>query len=255
MNGKASPYWFSPMNWMALLFISFLFMQCTPGSNGMETDYFVIKEPKPGGLPQLIEEMAAGDSVRIACYGNSITYGMIVGDPSPAWEPYPRKLQSLFQERYDNANIEVLNCGTPGFTAAMANQSVDTAVLQKQPDFCFLMLGINDCLNGISVEAYGKQMEAVITKLQQADIEVCVLPATPVVRSEDEELNEFRDQARLLAEKHNCAYLDLYAQVQNRMKTENLSPLQVLPDEVHFAQDKYGWIAEIIDEYVAELTP
>ncbi len=81
--------------------------------------------------------------MRIACVGDSITYGCMV--PGQAWNNYPRRLQKLLGEDYCVGNF--------GYSSRTASKSGDypyTAEklyqqsLDFQPDAVILMLGTND---------------------------------------------------------------------------------------------------------------
>src|SRR5581483_2666385 len=84
--------------------------------------------------------VAAQKVVRIACVGNSITYGARL--PHPEKNAYPAQLQQMLGEGY-----EVMNFGNSGKTVIkncdrsyMATPTYQQA-LQSKPDIVFIKLG------------------------------------------------------------------------------------------------------------------
>ncbi|RKR79932.1 lysophospholipase L1-like esterase [Mucilaginibacter gracilis] len=85
----------------------------------------------------------AQNKIRVACIGNSITYGYLI--PDREHNSYPAQLQALLGDRY-----EVMNFGSSGKTALHAggNAYIDTKqyqdALASKADIIFIKLGTND---------------------------------------------------------------------------------------------------------------
>lgn len=81
---------------------------------------------------------------RVACIGNSITYGLTLADP--AKESYPAQLQSLLSDK----NYEVANFGKSGTTLLRhghrpyVEQEEWTKAKAFNPDIAVIHLGVND---------------------------------------------------------------------------------------------------------------
>lgn len=82
------------------------------------------------------------DSLKIACIGDSITYGARVSDPSD--DSYPAELQKLF----DGEPVNVRNFGIGGATMIKFGSPNVWQVLEEvedyQPDIVTIMVGTND---------------------------------------------------------------------------------------------------------------
>lgn len=85
----------------------------------------------------------ARQQIRIACIGNSITYGH--GLPDPRTDSYPAQLQALLGSGYEVINFGVSsktvirNCDNAYMATAQYQQA-----LKSRPDLVFIKLGTND---------------------------------------------------------------------------------------------------------------
>ncbi|MAE69595.1 MAG: hypothetical protein CME06_03895 [Gemmatimonadetes bacterium] len=82
-------------------------------------------EPRPG--------------VRVACIGNSCTFGLLV-DQGETW---PERLGEILSLRSDRP-VEVLNFAVPGFTSEQGLSVLRSDVLPADPDLVVLSFGFND---------------------------------------------------------------------------------------------------------------
>lgn len=108
-----------------------------------------------------------GDRVLLAL-GDSLTagYGLDLGQ---AW---PEQIQEMLAKNgYD---IRVINAGVSGDTSAGGLARLDWA-LQDKPDFAVVALGANDMLRGLAPETMQRNLEAILTRLDQRG--VCTLLA------------------------------------------------------------------------------
>lgn len=91
----------------------------------------------------LIVNVSAADSIRVACIGNSVTFGSGLIDPSK--ESYPVQLGKLLGGKY-----QVRNFGKPGATLLRkghrpyANQIEFRDAVRYMPDVAIIELGLND---------------------------------------------------------------------------------------------------------------
>jgi len=88
-------------------------------------------------------EKAAG-AVRIACCGDSTTYGEGVDD-------YKLSTPYLLEQalRADGHQVEVINAGCPGWTTLETLINFETRLLELQPDYLVVCHGMNDALTRI----------------------------------------------------------------------------------------------------------
>lgn len=107
----------------------------------------------------------AGDPLRILVLGDSLTAGYGL----KAEEAFPAQLeQALLAAGH---NVSVINAGVSGDTAAGGLARLDWA-LSDRPQIVILELGANDALRGLPPEQTRKNLEAIITRLQDEKIAV-----------------------------------------------------------------------------------
>jgi lysophospholipase L1-like esterase len=75
---------------------------------------------------------------RIACVGNSCTFGLLVDQG----ETYPEQLATALADQGER--VEVLNYGIPGFTSEQGRWILEHDVLPARPDLVILAFGFND---------------------------------------------------------------------------------------------------------------
>lgn len=94
----------------------------------------------------IIKKIEAGEKIKIAFLGDSITQGCFEGDPVPEDEKYvyhSRVIERLKTD-YPQMKCEKINAGIGGNTAGMGLYRMETDVLSKKPDFCVVCFGLND---------------------------------------------------------------------------------------------------------------
>src|SRR5262245_24432140 len=79
--------------------------------------------------------------LRIACLGDSSTFGMCVSE-ALSW---PRQLEGLLRERRTGKPIDVINAGVIGYSVLQGQRKYEAKVRPYNPDFAVLAFGaIND---------------------------------------------------------------------------------------------------------------
>ena len=79
---------------------------------------------------------------RIACVGDSHTYGALV----PAEQSYPGQLQRLLDERAPGA-YAVLNLGVPGMNTSQVRTRLRDALAAHHPELVLVWCGVNNAWN------------------------------------------------------------------------------------------------------------
>lgn len=117
--------------------------------------------------------MAYAQSVKVACIGNSITYG--AGIPDREKNSYPAQLQYLLGENYEVSNFGVSGCTllSKG-NSPYINTSQFKASLEYMPDIVVIKLGTNDTknFNADKLVNFKTDYEQLIKRYQ-------ALPSTP----------------------------------------------------------------------------
>lgn len=197
-------------------------------------------------LTQLKTVLQKGDAVKMVCFGNSITNGYKVGSYGVVADPYPYVLQKLLKQKYPNMGLQVIKEGHNGWRSDQAAKDVDTLVLAKKPDWVTLMFGINDAYAGWTPTFFGQKMESVIKQLKAQNIEVIIFTPTPFTTEYNNKAIAYLPVLKALAQKYNCAFINLHKAILERVQKDQLDLDKVLPDKVHFGDEYYKLIAEEI---------
>jgi acyl-CoA thioesterase-1 len=108
-----------------------------------------------------IAKLAAGESVRIAALGDSLTYGWMVE------KGYIDFLQEMLQAKYPAATILFINRGIPGDTAEGGLRRLKEQVIDARPDLVFVQFALNDAFSGCPVAQYERTISRIIDRLQR----------------------------------------------------------------------------------------
>lgn len=109
---------------------------------------------------------AQGAPVRLLVFGDSL----VAGYSLPPDASYPAQLDRALKAR-GITNVTVLNAGVSGDTTAAALSRLDWALAEK-PTHVLVELGANDMLRGMAPEQARTNLDAIITKLKQANLPV-----------------------------------------------------------------------------------
>jgi len=209
-------------------------------------------EPLKTGIAELKKRLEAGKQVKIVCYGNSITNGAVAiaksADKVP--NPYPEVLKTLLLALYPKARLDIVNEGHNGWRAYQGYAEADDLVIAHKPDWVILEFGINDVYSGFSPTLYTAHMKQLVQLLMRHKINVLILTATPIATAYHKKVLAYHTPLRALAESQDCAFLDLATAIANRAQQENVSAKTLLPDNIHFADEKYAWISEAIIDFI-----
>ncbi len=179
---------------------------------------------------------SASKPVRVACIGNSITYGYLLDDP--ATQSYPSRLQELLGENY-----EVGNFGRSGATLLRRghrpylDQPEFRQAMEFRGDIAIIHLGVNDT-DPRDWPEYGDQFErdymTLIDSLREANPKVRVIIAnlTPLGAQHyrfRSGTRQWRDEAReaivRVAELTGAELIDFDTPLRHRQ--------DLMPDGIH----------------------
>jgi acyl-CoA thioesterase I len=145
--------------------------------------------------------LAAGRPV-LVCFGDSITAGYGL-QPEQA---YPAALQ----RKLDRSGFpyEVINQGSSGATSKDAVANV-RAVLRLQPQVVIVEFGGNDGLRGVPLALTRRNLDSVLTTLENARIKVLLAGITLPPNYGTDYIHAFESMFRDLAQKHHSAFVPM----------------------------------------------
>ena len=160
----------------------------------------------------------AGDSVTDMGSTNPVGEAMFDG----LGNGYVRILDSMFSAYYPELNIRVVNSGISGNTSKDLLDRFDRDVMEQNPDWCSICIGINDVWRQFDVpsiteyqvmpDEYEKNVEEMIVKIKDKVKGVFIL--SPYIMEPCREdkmrkrMDEYVEICRKLAEKHGCIFVD-----------------------------------------------
>ncbi|TDE14589.1 arylesterase [Dyadobacter psychrotolerans] len=146
-----------------------------------------------------VAKVTAAQKKTIVFFGNSLTAGYGLDDPSLAFS-------GLIQKKIDSLGLayKVVNAGVSGETTSGGNSRIDW--LLKQPlDIFVLELGGNDGLRGIPVSETKKNLQAILDKVKakypDAQLVLAGMQIPPNMGKQY--ANEFKAVYKELADKNN----------------------------------------------------
>ncbi|MFC2098616.1 SGNH/GDSL hydrolase family protein [Bacteroidota bacterium] len=164
----------------------------------------------------------------IVCFiGNSITHG----------GAYHAFLQIFCATRFPDAEVEYYNCGIAGDVANGMIRRLDEDVLTHQPDYAFIMTGMNDVQRGLysraeadqetldqrqkALENYYVKTEEMVKMLMENNVRIILM--TPSIYDQTAKIKQFNDYGtndalalcaehiRNMAKKYDTPLVDLHA--------------------------------------------
>ncbi|AGK95640.1 BppU family phage baseplate upper protein [Clostridium pasteurianum] len=210
-----------------------------------------IKTYKENGnrLYNVLHRMLDALIVKIICYGDSITTGQIPIAGGQAVDNYPAVLQTKLRKIYNNNNITVINQGNPGMDTTFGLANIDTQVISQTPDLCILMWGTNDGTERMDLATFKDNWRQMIKKCLKAGIEVLVLTCHTIYKPDDDRMHRQELYAKAtieIAKEMNVQYINMFEETSNIVSNKIEVPIVLHPDMVHFDQNKYFYISDIV---------
>jgi acyl-CoA thioesterase-1 len=106
--------------------------------------------------------------IRLLVFGDSL----VAGYSLPPDAAYPAQLEKALKAK--GVNVTAMNAGVSGDTTAAAASRLDWALTDK-PTHVIVELGANDMLRGLPPEQARTHLDAILTKLKQANLPVLLM--------------------------------------------------------------------------------
>lgn len=146
--------------------------------------------------------LLAAERPVLVCFGDSITagYGLKSG------QAYPDFLQQKLDDH--GYHFKVVNQGTSGATTKDAVTSLPL-ILRLHPDIVIVEFGGNDGLRGLPVELSRRNLEKVISTLQDAHVKVLLAGITLPPDYGPDYIHSFEQVFREVAEQYHIAFVPM----------------------------------------------
>lgn len=202
------------------------------------------------------QEFLLNDGETLAILGNSITQAGVMP------YGYVNQARNALAIFYPERAISLVNAGISGHKAPDMLARFQRDVLQYDPDWLVISVGINDVWHGfkdghtrgggpkgVPLEEYREKVTEMITRAQKAGIKVALMTTTIIQENlasiENQKLEPFNEAIHRLADKHDCLLID-----QNNAFKKALEPFQkpdmnnsglLTTDGVHM-NEKGNWL-------------
>ncbi len=180
----------------------------------------------PEAIAKSTAKTAAGEPVKIAFMGDSVT----LGAEAAAWTlnlwtdknlSYPSRVISGLRKQFPSAKIEPIQAVQGGTTSKVAPQFFEEKVVPQKPDLLLIAFGLNDANSSVggiprvSVKEYREGLRGVIEKARALGTEVMLvtpMQPSPFLRSKiAERIVDYRNAVIALAKEEKVACADVYA--------------------------------------------
>lgn len=183
----------------------------------LQTDYLSATRAK----------LEAGASVKIIAFGDSITAGMDVPNPSRVfWNRWAEELQ----RKHLASHITIQNGATSGDSTVQGLQRLQTKVLDEHPDLVLVGFGMNDHnRGGVPVPQFEENLLQIIARIRKDTAAEVILfsafPPNPKWKFGSQRMAEYAAATERAARTAGCAYADVFDNWQAlaaRKKPEDL---------------------------------
>lgn len=236
-----------------------------------------------GKLNYWIAQMAAGQTVKIACYGDSTTdgyattgwtqnkFGTNHNDNAP--NSWPVILQAILRTMYNNDNIHVYNAGYTGkrLDNGWAVENFENAITNNphygKVDIVMFGFGINDAgyNKGDLLADTLQQTNLLIDKIEKIGAlpiiltcNVVRLKSTGDMDSKPVKIERINSMKRYIASTRNIPLLDLDAEMKKWMSNTNeYNYAELQPDNTHWLDLGHSfqacWIANLFYNRIVKI--
>ena len=224
----------------------------------------------PEGIAKSAARIRAGEPVKIAFMGDSVT----LGAEATAWTlnlwteknlSYPSRVISGLRKAFPSAKIEPIQAVQGGTTSLVAPQFFDEKLAPQKPDLLLVAFGLNDANSSIggkprtTVEQYKEGLRGVIQKARATGTEVMLvtpMQPSPFLKSGIAgRIVGYRDALIALAKEEKVACADVYADWLHQAD-RGIPPFSQLHNWInHPGNQGHGVYAETILRFFAPDTP
>ncbi len=169
------------------------------------------------------------DSLRIVCFGDSITFGYCAD--------YGKDYVSLFkaqvQKDFPNKNIIIRNRGVNGESSRNGLNRIDNELECYNPNLVIMLFGSNDAAYSeyyhVGIEEFSCNYDKIIEKTLATGSGMVLITTTPVIEEEppfveNSVLEKYNDVIKEKAEKYSLPLIDMY-EVFNEAGKDGIAPL------------------------------
>ena len=184
-------------------------------------------------------DFATKDSLRIYCFGTSLTYGST--STGKASQPWPDRFKALILARWPSKNIFVNNAGYPGRTSNDAINQLHSEDIASY-DIIFIELGTNDAIKYVPLSLYKSNLET-LAKLQNNGQDLIFVSPPPAYCRFSKPVIEYTRVMSEVAGEYDRSFINLNRRMGSIIE-DKYNPSELSPDGIHFLDRGYQIWAE-----------
>lgn len=195
-------------------------------------------------LLKIIEKLSAGEKVKIAALGDSLTYGWMVR------LGYLDYLQQMLKKKYPVSDFKILNRGIPGDTAKDGLRRVESDVIRLSPDLVFIQFALNDAYTDFSPDDFQKNIESIVLRIKEETAAEIVLLTSVALLNPDENriARMFYGKIHECGERYNIPVVSVDEYWENKIASGIKHSSLVQADGIHPNEKGYEIMAEAVFE-------
>ncbi len=182
---------------------------------------------------QIARQLEAGkQTVRIACFGDSITGVYYHTGSARAWTDM---LGIALKQAFPQAKLEMINAGVSGHTTVNALARIEKDVIAKKPDLVVIMFGMND-VTRVKIDDYDKNMRSITRQCLDAGAAVMLCTPNSVYenpRRPNATLASYSDHVRTLAHDLKVPLVDFFKDWSELHQKDETAWMLLMSETIH----------------------
>lgn len=216
-----------------------------PGHQVLTETMLPLIKDAIGTRLKIRQKLAAGQPVRVVCFGDSVT-GVYYHTGSR--RAYTDMVGIALRRLAPAAEITMINAGISGHTTVNGLARLERDVLSHRPDLVTIMFGLND-MTRVPLEAYRSNLKEMIARCRAIGAEVVLATPNNVIDSEGRptaKLVEYCDAMRAVGREEMVPVSDVYRELDAVRACDPLAWRLLLSDAIHPNMDGHKRLASVL---------
>ncbi len=218
-----------------------LTLSFTPGCNSIKCP----SQAKYQNLNKVYKRLGAGERIKVAYLGGSITWGATSSDPLKySWRALTT---DYLQKSFPVAHIKAIDAAIGGKGSELAVFRMDRDVIPYNPDLTFVEFAVNDSKSPNGQES----MEGIIRKLKKSNKDMAIVIV--VIGAGNKYTCPKEHDYTKLAEYYGLPCINIYKAVKAKIDKDKLDMSKLLTDGCHPTDKGYKLYADIVARELDQL--
>lgn len=202
-------------------------------------------------LPVLTQAMRGGRAIKVVALGSSSTEGSGASGPLAT---YPARLDRELDRRFPGLDFQVANHGKGGELASHMLMRISRDVIAQKPALVLWQTGVNDAIVGVDLIEFRSMLEAGISLLRTAGIDVVLVDHQYYPRSASvPRYAAFLQVIRLVARSRGVPVFKRYDIMRHLISSGQHTVEALLSaDKFHMNDRSYSCVADLLADAISE---